>query len=75
MDPGDNWIEINNNFCKRFLLYEFGDKFTKIRFQNCLVAIAKYGGPFAITRNTEIYVTKDSEEETRNNIIIYQNDG
>lgn len=75
MDPTADWIGLKDKYYKLFEFYKMASEFKSLELNHSKIAIARYGGPIAITRDPDHIVLSKSDDPTKENICIYTNNG
>lgn len=75
MDPTADWISLKDKYYKLFELYKMASEFKSLEINHSKIAIARHGGPIAITRDPDHIVLSKSDDPTKENICIYTNNG
>ena len=74
-DPAADWISLNKSYYKINEFFKMSQEFRSIEIEHCLVAVARHGGPIAITRNPAHIVISKATDPTRENICMFSNNG
>ena len=74
MQPTEGWIELKDKTYKLYEFYKMAD-FRHVDFSHSKIAVARLGGPIAVTRNPAHIVIMKPEDPTRENICFYANSG
>ena len=75
MDPTADWIVLKDKYYKLFEFYKMSSEFKSLELNHSKIAIARHGGPIAITRDPDHIVLSKSDDPTKENICIYTNNG
>ena len=75
MDPTADWISLKDKYYKLFEYYKMAPEFKSLELNHSKVAIARFGGPIAITRDPDHIVLSKSDDPTKENICLYTNNG
>ena len=75
MDPTADWIGLKDKYYKLFEFYKMASEFKSLELNHSKIAMARHGGPIAITRDPDHIVLSKSDDPTKENICIYTNNG
>jgi hypothetical protein len=75
MEPGSNWYELNDRHYKLHQFNTIKGEMKGLDFYNSRVAVAKWGGPVAATKNLERIVIMKAEDIVKDSICFFSNDG
>lgn len=75
MEPSTNWQQLNDRQYKFHQFNVVAAELKQLDFYHSRVAVAKWGGPIAATKNTEHIVLMRAEDIVRDCICFFSNNG
>lgn len=75
MDPSSHWKELNERQYKFHLFNSISGELKSLEYYHSKVAVSKWGGPIAATKNLEHIVLMRSEDICKDAICFFTNSG